>query len=544
MAKQIVRGKKAREKLVTGVRELAETVVVTLGPKGRNIALDRKWTAPTVLHDGVSVARDIELKDPFENMGAQLVKEAASKTNDKAGDGTTTATLLAHTMIELGMEKIKDRDFFFYKVTGANPMTIKKGIDIAVTAVVDELQRCTRTVDTSKKIQQVATISSARPEIGKKIADAMDKVGKDGVIDVQEGTTVTTEVEYKEGMEYNKGYASPYFVTNGDKMEAEVIMPFIVLYQGTIRAASEILFLNKILEKREKDIVIIAEGIEGDALDTLVINKQRGAMNILAVQAPAFAERQKQMLEDIAVLTGATIISKETGRSLEDFKIEDCGRADKVWADDRTTRIVGGHGDAAQIQAKIEQLKTKIEKEQNEFEKTKLQERLAKLASGVAIIKVGAQTETEMKELKERVVDAVEATKSAVEEGIIAGGGVALYAISKKLQNMMNRHKDVQVGIDLVIKALQSPIKRIIENAGIDAEVILKDIDKNKDADFGYNIESNTFGNMFDMGVVDPKKVTRLAIQNAASVAAMILTTEGLVTDYPEDKIQPASALA
>lgn len=540
MAKKLLTGIKAREALSRGVAQLSDMVTVTLSPLGRNIGIDKRWNAPTVLHDGVSIAKDIELKDPFENMGAQLVKEAASKTNDNAGDGTTTSTLIANIIIQEGMKRLQDKDFFFFKQKGVNPMTMKKGIEIAVQFATDQLQEQTELITTPGKLQQVATISSASPVIGKLIADAMEKIGKDGVIDVQEGTTITTEIEYKEGMEYDKGYASPYFVTNTDKMEAEIVMPVIVLYQGTIRAASEILFLNKILEQKERDIVIIAENIEGDALDTLALNKQRGTMNVLAVQAPAFAQRQKQMLEDIAVLTGATILSKETGKTLEDFKFEYVGRADKVWANDKTTRIVGGHGDQKEIQARIDNLKTKIAKEKNEFEKLKLQERLAKLASGVAIIKVGAQTEVEMKDLKERIKDAVEATKSAVEEGIIAGGGVALFHIGKELEMLSNEDYDIQAGIEVVAKALQAPLEKILLNAGVNPKPIMKAIASSKDdKNYGYNIETNIYGNLREMGVVDPKKVTRLAVQYAASVGAMILTTEGLITDDEDKKTQP-----
>jgi chaperonin GroEL len=546
MAKQIIRGRIAREKLLNGVKELTDTVVVTLGPKGRNVALDKKWIAPTVIHDGVSVAQDIELPDPFENMGAQLVKEASSKTNDKAGDGTTTATLLAYEITRLGMEKIQDRDFYFFRLPGRNPMTMKKGIDLAVQEVTKLLQEQTQTVETRGKIQQVATISSANAEIGKLIADAMDKVGKDGVITAEKGTTATTEVEYKEGMEFDKGYASPYLITNADKMEAEVIAPYIILYSGDLRHAQDIMFLQKILKAGANDIIIIADTIEGDALTSIILNKER--FNIVAIQSPSFADRRKQMMDDIAVLTGATVISKETGKTLDDFEVTDCGRADRVWCDESTTRIIGGMGAPKKIQERIDQLKTRIEKETAEFEKVKLKERLAKLASGAAIIKVGAQSETEMKELYERVVDAIEATKSAVEEGIVAGGGIALLNISNKLKKLKSKDKDIQAGITVVREALRAPFNRIIGNAGLDAKYVREFIEDHVatamgDPDFGYNVETGEYENMFVMGVVDPTKVTRLAVQNAASVAAMILTTEGLVTDLPEDRKQAQSAL-
>jgi len=432
MAKQLKFSEEARQKLATGVNILAKAVVTTLGPRGRNVALDRKWGAPNVVHDGVSVAKEIELPDPFENMGAQLVKEAASKTNDVAGDGTTTSTLLTQTMVNLGLKNV---------TAGANPMILKRGIDEAVKEVVSQIKKIRKKIDIKKEeeIVQVATISAGDAEIGKKIAEAIMKVGKDGVVTVEEGKGLQMEIEYKEGMEFDRGYASPYFVTDAEKMVAEVEDPYILITDKKISAISDLLpFLEKFV-KVSKNLVIIADEVEGEALATLVVNKLRGVFNALVVKAPGFGDRRKEMLEDIAILTGGTVISEELGKKLENIEVEDCGRADKVWADKENCRIIGGKGDEEKIKARIAQIKRQIEETTSEFDKEKLQERLAKLSGGVAVINVGAATEVEMKEKKERVTDAVSATKAALEEGIVAGGGVALLQARKVLLDLKKK---------------------------------------------------------------------------------------------------------
>lgn len=523
MAKQIKYGKEARKALQGGAEQLSNAVVTTLGPKGRNVAIDKKWGPPTVIHDGVSVAKEIELEDPFENMGAQLIKEAASKTNDKAGDGTTTATLLAYKLVEEGI-KLLDQ--------GTNPMILKKGIDIATDFIIKELKGSSQPVNTPEKIEQVATISSANPEVGKMINKIIKKIGTEGTISVEDGSGMSLEDEYKEGMQFDKGYISPHFITDIEKMEAELDDPVILLTTEKISSPGDFIKLFQEILKITKNIVVIAEDFDGEAFPTFVINKNRGVFNPLPIKAPAFADRKKDILEDIAILTGATVISKEAGRTLENTTINDLGHADRVWADADSTKIIGGRGDKDKIKARIEQIKNLIEKETSDFEKEKLKERLAKLASGVAVIKVGAATETEMKERKERVIDAVEATKSAIAEGIVAGGGIALYNISKKIERLKNENTEIQQGIDLVKKAIQSPIYQILENAGEQTTDIISQIGDM--VSYGYNVETQEFGDMFKMGVVDPTKVTRLAIQNATSVASMILTTECLVTDIPE----------
>ena len=545
MAKQYKFGKEARYALKRGVDLLADCVVTTLGPKGRNVTIEKKWIAPAVLHDGVSVAKEVDILDPFQNQGAQLVKEASSKTNDKAGDGTTTATLLARTLVDGGMELLDG---------GVNPMTLKKGIDFAVLEVIKVLKNSTRTVDTPEKIAQVGTISSADSSIGKLISEAMERVGKDGVISVEEGTGLTTEVEYKEGMETDRGYVSPYLVTNEEKMEAEIMEPYILVTDQKITSAQEvIMLLKKLVDKTQsKDIVIIAESVEADALATLAVNKARGAVNPLAVYAPGFADRRAAILEDIAILTGATVIKKELGKTIDNVEVGDLGRADKVWADKDRTRIIGGQGDKKKLENRISQIKDEIEKASSEFDKEKIKERLSKLTGGAAIIKVGAPTEQEMKEKKERVIDAVEATKSAVEEGIIAGGGVALLHAREVLEPYLKRSlidywkrffgrgdiSDYDAGIQLVYDSLEAPFRAILENAGMDSERALKEIQARKslynDKSYGFDVESEKYGDMFKMGIVDPLKVTRSGLQNAASVAAMILTTNCIICDIPE----------
>ncbi|MBI4035073.1 MAG: chaperonin GroEL [Candidatus Chisholmbacteria bacterium] len=526
MAKQLLFSDDARAKLLTGITKLSQAVVTTLGPRGRNVALDKKWGAPNVVHDGVSVAKDIDLEDPFENMGAQLVKEAAEKTNDAAGDGTTTATLLAQHIVSGGMKHI---------TAGANPMILKTGIDTAVDAVVAELKKLSRAV-TEADWEKVATISAQNASIGQKIAEALKKVGKDGVVEVEEGKGLELEIEHKEGMEFDKGYASPYFVTNPDTMEGILEDPYILITDQKISAINDLLpFLEKII-KITKSLVIIADEIEGEALATLVVNKLRGAFNILAVKAPGFGDRRKEMLGDIAVLTGGSVISEDTGRKLESVEPEDCGRADSVRADKDSTRIVGGHGAKSAIQARIAQIKHEIETSDSDFDKEKLQERLAKLAGGVAVISVGAASEIELKELQERVKDAVGATKAAIEEGVVPGGGVALLQAAKALETLKGTTVDEDMGIKLVKDALTQPVRVLAQNSGKDGGYVVNELLKSKAKAYGFNALTLEFGDMLEMGILDPVKVTRSALQNAASVASMILTTEALVTDKPEKK--------
>jgi chaperonin GroEL len=531
MAKQIKFAEDAREKLAKGVNILAKAVVTTLGPRGRNVALDRKWGAPNVVHDGVSVAKEIELEDPFENMGAQLVKEAASKTNDVAGDGTTTSTLLTQTMVNLGMKNI---------TAGANPMILKKGIDEAVKVVIGEIKKMAKkvSIDNKDELVQVATISAADRQIGEKIAEALEKVGKDGVVTVEEGKGLQMEIEYKEGMEFDRGYASPYLVTDPEKMVAEIEDPYILITDKKISAISDLLpFLEKFV-KVSKNLVIIADEVEGEALATLVVNKLRGTFNALVIKAPGFGDRRKEMLQDIAILTGGTVISEDLGKKLENVEVDDCGRADKVWADKENCRIIGGKGNQKDIQARITQIRREMEETTSEFDKEKLQERLAKLTGGVAVINVGAATEVEMKERKERVNDAVAATKAALEEGIVAGGGVTLLQSRRVLEETKKKMEfdEEKTGVDIVYKALAEPVRKIAENCGVDAGWVLRKIEESKDKDYGFDALTLEFGSMFKRGVVDPAKVVRSALENAASVATMILTTEALITDIPEKK--------
>jgi len=527
MAKQLKFSDEARTALLRGIDIVAKAVVTTLGPKGRNVALDKKWGAPNVVHDGVTVAKDIELKDPFENMGAQLVKEAADKTNDVAGDGTTTATLLTREIAALGMKHV---------TAGANPMIVKKGIEKAVSAVVDELKRVAKPIKNKEEITQVATISAGDETIGAKIAEALN--GKDRVVTVEEGKSLELEIEYKEGMEFDHGYVSPYFVTNTEKMEAEVEDAYILLTDKKISSIQELLpFLEKFI-KVSKNLVIIADEIEGEALATLVVNKLKGTFNVLAVKAPGFGDRRKEMLEDIAVLTGGTVISEDTGRTLESIEVEDLGRADKVWADKDNTRIIGGQGLKEAIEKRIALLKRQIEETDSDFDREKLEERLAKLSGGVAQINVGAATEVELNEKKERVKDAVEATKAAIEEGVLPGGGIALLKAREVLKKVLVEEmpEDEKIGVKIVFSALEQPVRYLARNSGEDDGYVVKKIEESKDSDYGYNSLTGEFGSMIKFGILDPLKVTRSALQNAASVAMMVLTTEALVTDIPEEK--------
>ena len=531
MAKQLKFSDDARQSLLKGIDIVAKAVVTTLGPKGRNIALDKKWGAPNIVHDGVSVAKEIDLADPFENMGAQLVKEAASKTNDDAGDGTTTATLLAQVITAAGMKNI---------TAGANPMIVKKGIEKAVAAVVDELKKISKPIKNREEITQVATISAGDEDIGSKIAEALGK--EDRVVTVEDGKGLTIDIEYKEGMEFDRGYVSPYFVTNPEKMEAEIEDAYILLTDKKITAIGDLLPLLEKFVKVSKNLVIIADEIEGEALATLVVNKLRGTFNVLAVKTPGFGDRRTEMLEDIAILTGGTIISEDTGMTFESVEVENLGRADKVWADKENARIIGGKGKKADIEARISLLRKQIGETDSDFDKEKLEERLAKLSGGVAQINVGAATEIELNEKKERVKDAVGATKAAVEEGILPGGGVALLKARKVLNKLTFANEDEKIGIEIVKEALEQPVRWLARNAGEDDGYVLRKIEEAPDGDFGFNALTGEFGSMTKFGILDPLKVTRSAIQNAASVAMMVLTTEGLVTDIPEEKKENPAA--
>jgi len=529
-AKQLKFSDDARQALVRGVNLLAKAVIITLGPKGRNVALDKKWGAPAVVHDGVSVAKEIDLADPFENMGAQLVKQAAEKTNDAAGDGTTTATALAAAIVNQGMKNI---------TAGANPMAVKRGIDQGVEALVGEIKKISKPIKGHDEICQVATISAGDAEIGAKIAEALDKVGRDGVVTVEEGKGLTIDIEYKEGMEFDKGYASPYFVTDPAKMEAAIEDPYILITDKKITSIQDLLpFLENFI-KVSKSLVIIADDLEGEALATLVVNKLRGSFNILAVKAPGFGDRRKSLLEDIATLTGGTVISEDTGRTFEGVKIEDLGRADKVWADKDNCRIIGGKGTQSAIKSRIAQIKEELAKTTSDYDREKLEERLAKLAGGVAVINVGAATEVEMNDRKERVKDAVGATKAAVEEGIVPGGEVTLIRAAKALETL-KLTGDEKVGLDILRHALEQPFRWLVKNSGLDDGYYLKLVVESKEADFGVNVANGgVTGSMTKFGIIDPAKVVRSALQNAASVATMILTTEALVTELPEKKDAP-----
>lgn len=523
MAKILKFDSEAREKLLKGVNTLTEAVASTLGPKGRNVALDKKWGAPTVVHDGVSVAKEIELEDPFENMGAQLIKEAASKTNDIAGDGTTTATVLAQALISDGLKNIQ---------AGANPMILRKGIEMAASSLVEELKKMSKKLTTPEEVNQVATISAQNDQIGKIISEAINKVGKDGVITVEEGKTMEMTVEYKEGMEFDKGYQSPYFVTDSDKMEASIQEPYILITDKKISAMSDLLpFLEKFVQQ-SKSLVIIAEEVEGEALATLILNKLKGTFNILAVQAPGFGDRRKAMLEDIAILTGGTVISEDMGRKIDSCEMSDLGRAARVTSLKDKTLIVDGKGQKSKIDARINQIKKEILATESEFDKEKLQERLAKLTGGVAVINVGAATEIEMKEKKERVIDAVAATRAALDEGIVPGGEIALLRASKGLANLKVEGEE-KVGVEMVKRSIEKPFRRLISNAGYDEGVMLSKV-LGLTGNNGIDVMDGEVKDLVKVGVIDPVKVTRSALQNAVSVAIMVMTTNVLITDKPE----------
>jgi len=535
MAKQLIFSEEARRSLKRGIDIMANAVGTTLGPKGRNVALDQKWRAPTITHDGVTVAKEIELEDPYENMGAQLLKEAATKTNDVAGDGTTTATVLAHTIITEGMKNV---------AAGANPMLIKRGIEKASEAIVKALKEMSTDVTTKEDVANVAAISAADMEIGELIADVMDKVGKDGVITVEESKGLAFETEYVEGMQLDRGYISPYFITDPERMECVLEDPYILITDRKISAATDIVpILEKLVQVGKRDFVVIAEDVDGEALATLVLNKLRGMFNALAVKAPGFGDRRKAMLRDIAVLTGGQVISEEVGRKLETVTVADLGQAGKVIATKDDTTIVEGKGSDKDIQGRINEIKAEIERSTSDYDKEKLQERLAKLAGGVAIIRVGAGTEVELKEKKHRVEDALSATRAAVEEGIVPGGGVALINAVPALDSIKMELPDQQTGVEIMRRALEEPMRGIVENAGMDGAVVVENVgrlqkEKNNKS-IGYDVMTNEYRDMLEAGIIDPVKVTRSAVENAASIAAMLLTTEALITDIPE-KEKPA----
>ena len=522
MAKQILFDEEARRALGKGVDALANAVKVTLGPKGRNVVLDKKCGAPTITNDGVTIARDIELEDPFENMGAQLVREVATKTNDIAGDGTTTATLLAQAMIHEGMRNV---------AAGANPMVLKKGIETAVKTLVEEIKSVSKSVNSKSEIAQVATISSADEEIGHYIADAMEKVGKEGVITVEESKGMETSLSVVEGMQFDRGYISPYMVTDTDKMEAVMDNPYILITDKKISTINEILPILEQVVKMGKELVIIAEDLDGEALATIVVNKLRGTFKALAVKAPGFGDRRKAMLEDIAILTGGQVISEEVGRKLDSVTIEDLGRARQVHSSKENTTIVDGMGDKDAIAARVEMIKKQIADTTSDFDKEKLQERLAKLSGGVAVIEIGAATEVEMKDKKYRVEDALNATRAAVEEGIVAGGGTTFIDILPALDKL-EAEGDVKTGINIVRRAIEEPVRQIANNAGLEGSVVVAEV-KKAGVGVGYDAAKDQYVNMIEAGIVDPAKVTRSALQNAASIAAMVLTTETLVADKP-----------
>ena len=529
-AKQLVFAEDARRRLKNGVDIVASAVATTLGPKGRNVALDRKFGSPTITHDGVTVAKEIELEDPFENMGAQLLKEAATKTNDIAGDGTTTSTVLAHAIVTEGLKNL---------AAGANAMLLKRGIEAASKAVARAITDQATEVTTKEEIANVATISAQDRTIGELIGEVMDKVGKDGVITVEESRGLEFETEYVEGMQFDRGYISPYFVTDAEHMEAVISEPYILIYDKKISAAQDIVpLLEKLVQIGKRELVIIAEDIDGEALATLVLNKLRGMLNVLAIKAPGFGDRRKAMLGDIATLTGAQVISEETGRKLETAVISDLGRAEKVVADKDNTTVVGGRGDEQAIKGRIDQIRVEIEKTTSDYDREKLQERLAKLSGGVAIIRVGAATETELKEKKHRVEDALSATRAAVEEGIVPGGGVALINAMKSLEGFKLENEDEQIGVNIVRRALEVPMRKIAENAGKDGSVVVENVRQAQKREnsllIGYDVMDNEYKHMLDGGVIDPAKVTRGALENAASIASMILTTEALITELPE----------
>jgi chaperonin GroEL len=529
MAKQLSFQEEARRHLKIGVDTLAEAVKTTLGPKGRNVALDKKWGAPTITHDGVTVAKEIELEDPYENMGAQLLKEAATKTNDVAGDGTTTATVLAQSIVNEGLKNV---------AAGANPMLLKRGIEMAAERASSSIRENSLEVNTKDDVAHVASISAADTEIGDLIAEVMDKVGRDGVITVEESKGLAFEVEYVDGMQFDRGYISPYFITDQESMAAVQEEPYILVYDKKISSAQDIVpLLEQLVQTGKRDLVIIAEDVDGEALATLVLNKLRGTFNVLAVKAPGFGDRRKAMLQDIAILTGGTVITEEMGRKLESATLDDLGRASKISSTKDDTTVVGGAGSEADINGRITQIKAEIEASTSDYDREKLQERLAKLAGGVAVIGVGAATEVELKEKKHRVEDALSATRAAVEEGVVPGGGVALINTIEGLKDLSHDDPDINTGINIVRRALEEPMRQLALNAGKEGAIVIEEVRRQHTGDaprVGYNLLTDEYVDMVEAGIIDPAKVTRSAVENAASIAAMILTTEALVTDIPE----------
>jgi len=534
-AKQLAFSEDARRRLKVGVDVLANAVATTLGPKGRNVALDRKFGSPTITHDGVTVAKEIELEDPFENMGAQLLKEAATKTNDIAGDGTTTSTVLAHAMVTNGLKNL---------AAGSNPMLLKRGIEAAAKAVSDAITKQAIDVTTKEEIASVAAISAQDTEIGDLIAEVMDKVGKDGVITVEESKALEFETEYVEGMKFDRGYISPYFVSDPENMEAVVEEPYILIHDKKISAATDIVpILEKLVQIGKRELVVLAEDVDGEALATLVLNKIRGMLNVIAIKAPGFGDRRKAMLQDIAVLTGGTVITEELGRKLESVTINDLGKAGKVVVTKDDTIVIEGAGEKDRIKGRIDEIKVEIDRSTSDYDKEKLQERLAKLAGGVAVIRVGAATETELKEKKHRVEDALSATRAAVEEGIVPGGGVALINAMESLNKVKMGDEDAKIGVNIVRKSLVVPMAGIAENAGQDGAVVIATVrrkqEETKNKNIGYDVMEGEYVDMVEVGIIDPAKVTKGAMENAASIAAMILTTEALITDVPEENAPP-----
>jgi len=534
-AKQLAFSEDARRRLKVGVDVLANAVATTLGPKGRNVALDRKFGSPTITHDGVTVAKEIELEDPFENMGAQLLKEAATKTNDIAGDGTTTSTVLAHAMVTNGLKNL---------AAGSNPMLLKRGIEAAAKAVSEAITKQAIDVTTKEEIASVASISAQDTEIGELIAEVMDKVGKDGVITVEESKALEFETEYVEGMKFDRGYISPYFVTSPESMEAVVEEPYILIHDKKISAATDMVpILEKLVQIGKRELVVLAEDIDGEALATLVLNKIRGMLNVVAIKAPGFGDRRKAMLQDIAVLTGGTVITEELGRKLESVTVNDLGKAGKVIVTKDDTIVIEGAGEKDRIKGRIEEIKVEIDRSTSDYDKEKLQERLAKLAGGVAVIRVGAATETELKEKKHRVEDALSATRAAVEEGIVPGGGVALINTMDSLNKVKMDNEDAMIGVNIVRKSLEVPMAGIAENGGKDGAVVIETVRKMqeeaKNTNIGYDVMKGEYVDMVKVGIIDPAKVTKGAMENAASIAAMILTTEALITDVPEENAPP-----
>ena len=534
MAKQLKYGEEARRALESGMNQLANTVKITLGPKGRNVVLDKKYGAPLITNDGVTIAKEIELEDPFENMGAQLVREVATKTNDVAGDGTTTATLLAQAIVREGMKNV---------AAGANPMGIKHGIEAAVNEAVEGLKKISKPVENKQAIAQVASISAGDEKVGVLISDAMEKVGNDGVITIEESKTMKTELNVVEGMQFDRGYASAYMVTDTDKMEAVLDNPYILITEKKISNIQEILPVLEAVVQQGRKLLIIAEDVEGEALATLVVNKLRGTFTCVAVKAPGFGDRRKAMLQDIAVLTGGQVISEELGMELKETTVDQLGTARQVKVDKENTTIVEGAGDPSEIKARISSIRAQIEETTSEYDKEKLQERLAKLAGGVAVIAVGAATEVEMKEFKLRIEDALNATRAAVEEGIVPGGGVALLNVIPAVKALATKAEgDYKTGINIVVRALEEPVRQIAINAGVDGSVVVENVKRSKKAGYGYDAKVDEYGIMTDRGIIDPTKVTRSALQNAASIAAMVLTTESLVCDIPAP--EPAAPAA